>query len=68
MLADSVRSEHNTDGLTRDRVTLAGQVDDRVPTRLCDDSEGRTLLAGLDALSLAGRQHRRGSARDHGRR
>ena len=54
VLADSVRSaEHNTDGLTRDRDTLAGQVDDLSRTRLRDDSEGRTLLAGLDALSLA---------------
>lgn len=54
VLADSVRAaEHNTDGLTRDRDTLAGQVDHLARTRLRDDSEGRTLLAGLDALSLA---------------
>jgi uncharacterized protein YlxW (UPF0749 family) len=49
-----VRSaEQNADGLTRDRDTLAGQVDDLARTRLRDDSEGRTLLAGLDKLSLA---------------
>lgn len=54
VLADSVRSaEQNTDGLTHDRDTLAGQVDDLSRNRLRDDAEGRTLLAGLDALGLA---------------
>ena len=54
VLADSVRSaERNTDGLTHDRDTLAGRVDDLSRARLRDDREGRTLLAGLDALALA---------------
>lgn len=54
VLADNARTaEHNNDGLTRERDTLAGRVDDLARTRLRDDSEGRTLLAGLDALSLA---------------
>ncbi|MFN8225377.1 MAG: DUF881 domain-containing protein [Mycobacterium sp.] len=54
VLAGSVRSaEQNADGLTRDRDTLAGQVDDLARTRLRDDSEGRSLLAGLDKLGLA---------------
>ncbi len=53
VLADSVRSaEHNTDELTRGRDALSTEIDELSRTRLRDDSEGRLLLSGLDALSL----------------
>ncbi len=54
VLADSVKSaEHTTDDLTRTRDGLATQVDEVSRTQLRDDAEGRQLLSGLDALSLA---------------
>jgi uncharacterized protein YlxW (UPF0749 family) len=54
VLANSVRSaETATDGLTDHRNVLVEQVEELRRRRLNDDAEGRQLLAGLDALSLA---------------
>ena len=55
VLAGSVRSaEGTTDDLTRRRDELATQVDEIQRRQLKDDAEGRQLLSGLDALTLAG--------------
>jgi uncharacterized protein YlxW (UPF0749 family) len=55
VLAGSVRSaEGTTDDLTHRREELAAQVDDIQRRQLSDDAEGQQLLAGLDALTLAG--------------
>jgi uncharacterized protein YlxW (UPF0749 family) len=55
VLAGSVRSaEGTTDHLTHRREDLAAQVDEIQRRQLKDDAEGRQLLAGLDALTLAG--------------
>ncbi|MGH3563821.1 MAG: DUF881 domain-containing protein [Mycobacterium sp.] len=54
VLASNVRSaETTTDALTEHRNALAAQVDELQRRQLNDDAEGRRLLAGLDALSLA---------------
>lgn len=54
VLAGSLRSvETATDRLVNHRDSLVTQVDDLQRRRLNDDTEGRRLLAGLDALSLA---------------
>ncbi|CAN5544005.1 DUF881 domain-containing protein [soil metagenome] len=55
VLAGSVRtSEGTTDDLAGRRSELAAQVDEIQTRQLRDDAEGRQLLSGLDALSLAG--------------
>jgi uncharacterized protein YlxW (UPF0749 family) len=55
VLAGSVRSaEGTTDDLTRRRDELSAQVDDIQRRQLKDDAEGRQLLSGLDALTVAG--------------
>jgi uncharacterized protein YlxW (UPF0749 family) len=54
VLASNVRSAETTaDGLTEHRNTLTTQVDELQRRQLNDDAEGRRLLAGLDALTLA---------------
>ncbi|HEX5142699.1 MAG TPA: DUF881 domain-containing protein [Mycobacterium sp.] len=54
VLAGSVAAaEHTTDSTARTRDALSAQVDDIARTQLRDDAEGRQLLSGLDALSLA---------------
>ncbi|CAN5216196.1 DUF881 domain-containing protein [soil metagenome] len=55
VLAGSVRAaEGTTDELNHRRDDLAAQVDDIQRRQLRDDTEGRQLLSGLDALTLAG--------------
>lgn len=54
VLASNVRSaEAASTGLSEHRNGLATQVDELRRQRLTDDAEGRRLLAGLDAVSLA---------------
>lgn len=54
VLAGSVRSaEGTTERLTHRRDDLSAQVDDIQRRQLRDDTLGRDLLSGLDALSLA---------------
>ncbi len=54
VLVDSVKSAQNTtDKLDGDRDALSARVDEVSRARLRGDAEGRTLLDGLDTLSLA---------------